>query len=185
MTFIFNRHFMNFISAITLCVFSLPAFADHFPSKPIKIIIPFPAGDPIDIMARMIGPKITEMLGQPVIVENISGGSGQVGLGVLAKAPADGYTIAAGQGGNLTVLPHTFKKVPYNVLKDFTGVSLHMTNYQGIAANINAPFNNLTEMISYAKANPGMLSVATNGDGGYPHLTFEDLRMRADRRAHV
>jgi tripartite-type tricarboxylate transporter receptor subunit TctC len=128
----------------------------------------------------MIGPKITEMLGQPVIVENISGGSGQVGLGVLAKAPADGYTIAAGQGGNLTVLPHTFKKVPYNVLKDFTGVSLHMTNYQGIAANINAPFNNLTEMISYAKANPGMLSVATNGDGGYPHLTFEDLRMRAD-----
>ena len=150
-----------------------------WPSKPIKIIIPFPPGDSIDLTARMIGPKLTEMLGPPVIVENIAGGSGQVGLSVLAKAPPDGHTIGVGQAGNLVVIPHTFKKVPYDVLKSFAPITLTTTNYQAIVAHMDAPFKNLREMIDYAKANPGKLSVATNGEGGYPHLTFEDLRLKA------
>jgi tripartite-type tricarboxylate transporter receptor subunit TctC len=150
-----------------------------WPSKPIKIIIPFPPGDSIDLTARMIGPKLTEMLGQPVIVENIAGGSGQVGLSALAKAPADGHTIGVGQAGNLVVLPHTFKKVPYDGLKSFVPIALTTTNYQAIVANNDAPFKTLREMIDYAKAHPGQMSVATNGEGGYPHLTFEDLRLKA------
>ena len=77
------------------------------------------------------------------------------------------------------VIPHTFKKVPYDPLKNFVAVSLTTTNFQAIVANNDAPFKNLSEMIAYAKANPGKLSVATNGEGGYPHLTFEDLRLKA------
>lgn len=150
-----------------------------WPTKPIKIIIPFPPGDSIDITARMIGPKLTEMWGQPVIVENIAGGSGQVGMAALARATPDGHTIGVGQAGNLVVIPHTFKKVPYDPLKNFVAVSLTTTNFQAIVANHDAPFKNLSEMIAYAKANPGKLSVATNGEGGYPHLTFEDLRLKA------
>ena len=150
-----------------------------WPSKPIKIIIPFPPGDSIDLTARMIGPKLTEMLGQPVIVENIAGGSGQVGLAALARAQPDGHTIGVGQAGNLVVLPHTFKKVPYDGLKSFVPVALTTTNFQAIVAHNDAPFKTLREMIDYAKANPGKLSVATNGEGGYPHLTFEDLRLKA------
>lgn len=150
-----------------------------WPNKPIKIIIPFPPGDSIDITARMIGPKLTELLGQPVIVENIPGGSGQVGMGALARAQPDGHTIGVGQAGNLVVLPHTFKKVPYDPLKSFAPVSLTTTNFQAIVANNDAPFKNLAEMVAYAKANPGKLSVATNGEGGYPHLTFEDMRLKA------
>ena len=119
------------------------------------------------------------MLGQLVIVENIAGGSGQVGLSVLAKAVPDGHTIGVGQAGNLVVIPHTFKKVPYDGLKSFAPISLTTTNYQAIVANIDAPFKTLREMIDYAKLNPGKLSVATNGEGGYPHLTFEDLRSKA------
>ena len=150
-----------------------------WPTKPIKIIIPFPPGDSIDITARMIGPKLTEMWRQPVIVENIAGGSGQVGMAALARATPDGHTIGVGQAGNLVVIPHTFKKVPYDPLKNFVAVSLTTTNFQAIVANHDAPFKNLSEMIAYAKANPGKLSVATNGEGGYPHLTFEDLRLKA------
>ncbi|MEY2657686.1 MAG: hypothetical protein RLZZ395_1428 [Pseudomonadota bacterium] len=158
---------------------SVMAQNPSWPSKPIKIIIPFPPGDSIDMTARIIGPKLTEMLGQPVIVENIAGGSGQVGLSVLAKAPPDGHTIGVGQAGNLVVIPHTFKKVPYDGLKSFAPISLTTTNYQAIVANIDAPFKTLREMIDYAKLNPGKLSVATNGEGGYPHLTFEDMRLKA------
>ena len=158
---------------------SVMAQTPSWPSKPIKIIIPFPPGDSIDMTARIIGPKLTEMLGQPVIVENIAGGSGQVGLSVLAKAPPDGHTIGVGQAGNLVVIPHTFKKVPYDGLRSFAPIALTTTNYQAIVANIDAPFKTLREMIDYAKSNPGKLSVATNGEGGYPHLTFEDMRLKA------
>ncbi len=150
-----------------------------WPNRPIKIIIPFPPGDSIDITARMIGPKLTELLGQPVIVENIPGGSGQVGMGALARAQPDGHTIGVGQAGNLVVLPHTFKKVPYDPLRSFAPISLTTTNFQAIVAHNEAPFKNLAEMVAYAKANPGKLSVATNGEGGYPHLTFEDMRLKA------
>lgn len=127
----------------------------------------------------MIGPKLTELLGQPVIVENIPGGSGQVGMGALARAQPEGHTIGVGQAGNLVVLPHTFKKVPYEPLKSFAPISLTTTNFQAIVAHNDAPFKNLAEMVAYAKANPGKLSVATNGEGGYPHLTFEDMRLKA------
>ncbi|HEY5900154.1 MAG TPA: tripartite tricarboxylate transporter substrate binding protein, partial [Burkholderiales bacterium] len=126
--------------------------------------------------SRLIAPKLTERLGQQVIVENRPGASGMLGLDYVAKSAPDGYTVACVQGGNMVVLPHTSKNIPYNPLKDFLPVAVSTTNYLGIVANVNAPFKTIGEMVAYAKANPGKLTVATNGEGGFPHLAFEHLR---------
>lgn len=149
-----------------------------YPVRPIRIIIPFPPGNTVDIIARLIAPRMTEKLGQPVIVENMPGASGQIGLSAVARAQPDGYTLGGGQGGNLVVAPHTNKSLPYDPLKDFTPIVLSAFNYLAIFASNEAPFKTLQEMVDYAKANPGRLTVATNGEGGFPHLAFEDLRLR-------
>ena len=150
-----------------------------YPIKPIHVIIPYPPGDAADILARLIGPKLTERMGQQVIVENRAGASGQIGLEALKNAPADGYTIGVGQGGNLVVAPHTYKKLPYDPLKDFAPLALLATNYLAVVANPNVPFKTASEMVAWAKANPGKLTVATNGEGGFPHLAFEQLAVMA------
>ena len=157
-------------------LFSALAQAQSYPTKPVRIIIPFPPGNTTDIMSRLIAPKMSERLGQQVIVENRPGASGMLGLDYVAKSPADGYTIACVQGGNMVVLPHTSKSIPYDPLKDFAPIAVSTTNYLAIVGNPNAPFKTIGEMAAYAKANPGKLTVATNGEGGFPHLAFEHLR---------
>jgi tripartite-type tricarboxylate transporter receptor subunit TctC len=164
-----------------LLLFTLAgAQAQPYPSRPVRIIVPFPPGNTTDIMSRLIAPKMSERLGQQVIVENRPGASGMLGLDYVAKSPPDGYTIAAGQGGNMVVLPHTSKNIPYDALKDFAPIAVSTTNYLGIVASQNAPFKSVGEMVAYAKANPGKLTVATNGEGGFPHLAFEHLRTMAN-----
>ena len=155
------------------------ACAQSYPAKPVRVIIPYPPGEAADFIARVISPIMAERLGQQFIVDNRAGASGQIGLELLKNAPADGYTIGVGQGGNLVVAPHTYKKLPYDPLKDFTAVALNATNYLAVVANPNAPFKNAAEMIAWAKANPGKLTLATNGEGGYPHLAFELLASMA------
>ncbi len=163
------------VGVLALGFFAL-AHAQPYPSKPIKLIVPFPPGNTIDIMSRLIAPKMSERMGQQVVVENRPGASGMLGLGMVAKSAPDGYTIGAGQGGTLAVLPHTSKNIPYDALKDFLPIAVSTTNYLGIVANPGAPFKSVGEMVAYAKANPGKLTVATNGEGGFPHLAFEHLR---------
>jgi len=148
----------------------------QYPGKPVRIVIPFPPGNTTDIMTRLIAPKMSERLGQQVIVENRPGASGMLGLEYVAKSPADGYTIACVQGGNMVVLPHTSKSIPYDPLKDFAPIAVSTTNYLAIVADPHAPFKTIGEMVQYAKAHPGRLTVATNGEGGFPHLAFEHLR---------
>jgi tripartite-type tricarboxylate transporter receptor subunit TctC len=170
---------MRFFTALALAfAFSL-ANAQSYPSKPIRIIIPFPPGNTTDIMSRLIAPRMSERLGQQVIVENRPGASGMLGLDYVVKSPADGYTIACVQGGNMVVLPHTSKNIPYDPLRDFVPIAVSTTNYLSIVANPNVPFKTIGEMVGYAKANPGKLTVATNGEGGFPHLAFEHLRTMA------
>jgi tripartite-type tricarboxylate transporter receptor subunit TctC len=159
--------------------FSSFVFSQPYPSKPIRIVIPFPPANTTDIMSRLIAPKMSERLGQQVIVENRPGASGMLGLDQVARSPADGYTIACVQGGNMVVLPHTSRNVPYDPLKDFAPIAVSTTNYLAIVANPEAPFKSVGEMVKYAKANPGRLTVATNGEGGFPHLAFEHLRTMA------
>src|SRR5438105_1990008 len=164
---------------VALAVATGSVCAQPYPSKPIRIIVPFPPGNTTDIMSRLIAPKMTERLGQQVIVENRPGASGMLGLDYVAKSPPDGYIIACVQGGNMVVLPHTSKNIPYDPLRDFLPIAVSTTNYLAIVANPNAPFTTIGEMVAYAKANPGRLTVATNGEGGFPHLAFEHLRTTA------
>jgi len=170
---------MRFFLAFIFSFYLINANSQAYPAKPIRIVIPFPPGNTTDIMSRLIAPKMTERLGQTVIVENRPGASGMLGLDLVAKAPADGYTIACVQGGNMVVLPHTSKNVPYDALRDFAPIAVTTTNYLAIVANPDAPFKSIGEMVAYAKANPGKLTVATNGEGGFPHLAFEHLRTMA------
>ncbi|MBI3371037.1 MAG: tripartite tricarboxylate transporter substrate binding protein [Betaproteobacteria bacterium] len=170
---------MRLFPALFLWFVFSAANAQPYPGRPIRIIIPFPPGNTTDIMSRLIAPKIAERLGQPVLVENRPGASGMLGLDYVAKSPPDGYTVACGQGGNLSVLPHTSKNIPYDALKDFAPIAVSTTNYLGIVANPGEPFKTIGEMVAWAKANPGKLTVATNGEGGFPHLAFEHFRSMA------
>ncbi|MGE5522152.1 MAG: Bug family tripartite tricarboxylate transporter substrate binding protein [Rhodospirillaceae bacterium] len=157
-------------------VAAFPLCAQQFPAKPIRIIIPFPPGDSLDTMSRLIGPKLTERLGQNVVVDNRAGAAGQLGLELAAHAPADGYTLVGGQGGNLAVQPHTYRKLPYDPLRDFAPVALSTTNFLALVVNPNAPYATVKDLIAHAKANPGKVSFASNGEGGFPHMAIEMMR---------
>jgi len=174
---------MKMVTVTIFWVFAALAHAQtassSYPTKPIRLIVPFPPAETMDVMSRLIGPKLGERLGQPVVIENRPGASGMLGLDLVAKSAPDGYTIGAGQGGNMVILPHTSRNIPYSALKDFAPIALSTTNYLAIVGSLNAPFKNIGEMVAYAKANPGQLTVATNGEGGFPHLAFEHLRTMA------
>jgi hypothetical protein len=114
------------------------------------------------------------------VVENKAGASGTIGMDFVAKSKPDGYTIAASQGGNMVVLPHTSKTIPYNPIKDFAPIALSTTNYLVVISNKDVPFKTVGEMIAWAKANPAKLTVGSNGEGGFPHLTFEHLAKAGD-----
>jgi tripartite-type tricarboxylate transporter receptor subunit TctC len=163
------------ILALAVLLLAAAAHAQPYPSKPIRVIVPYPPGDAADILARLIGPRVTERTGQPMVVENRPGASGQIGMALLKDAAADGYTIGVGQGGNLVVAPHTYRTIPYDPLKDFAPIALLATNYLAVIANPDVPFHGAAEMVAWAKANPGKLTLATNGEGGFPHLAFENL----------
>ncbi len=153
--------------------------AQTYPTKPIKMIVPFPPGETADILARLLAPKISEKLGQSIVINNLAGASGIIGMDAIAKAPPDSYTIGIGQVGNLVILPHTKLNLPYNVLKDLTPIAVSGLNYLGVVTTPKAPFKTLPQMIAWAKENPGQLTVGTNGEGGFPHLTFEYLSQTA------
>lgn len=155
---------------------AVPALAgDSFPSRPIKIIVPYTPGDGPDVIARLVGQKISEKLGHPVIVDNKPGASGQIGLEQTAKAAPDGYTLGVGLVTNMALAPATYKSLPYDPVKDLTPVALGAINYLALVARPNAPFKTVPEMIQWAKANPGKMTIGTTSQGGLPHMSFELL----------
>ena len=173
-------HRLFALSVLAIVMAPAPALhAQQYPSKPIRIIIPFPPGDSLDTMSRLISPALLERLGQNIVVDNRAGAAGQLGLDLGAHAPADGYTLVGGQGGNLVVQPHTYKKLPYDPLKDFAPVAISTTNYLVLVTGLNVPFKSVKELIDYGKANPGKLSFASNGEGGFVHMAIEMLRTQA------
>lgn len=155
------------------------AQSESYPSKPVRVIVPFPPGNTMDIMTRLIAPKLAERLGHNVIVDNRAGASGQLGLELATRAAPDGYTLVGGQGGNLVVMPHTYKKIPYDPIKDFVPIALGTTNFLALVIHPTVPFKSVKDLVAYARANPGKLSFASNGEGGFPHMTKEMLRVQA------
>jgi len=166
------------VFAVVLAIVPL-LHAQQYPSKAIRIIVPFPPGDSLDTMSRLIAPTLLERLGQNVVVDNRAGAAGQLGLELGAHAPADGYTLVGGQGGNLVVQPHTYKKLPYDPLKDFAPVAISTTNFLALVINPSLPYKTLKDLIAYGKANSGKLTIGSNGEGGFPHMAIEMLRVQA------
>ncbi len=149
--------------------------ADAYPSKPIKLIVPFPPGGPTDIMGRVAGKIIGDKLKQTVVIENRPGAGGNLGTDVIAKSPADGYTIGVGVISSLAISPSLGPKLPFNVKTDFTPISMVGIAKGAIVAHPSAPFNDLKGLIAYAKANPGKLAYGSSGIGTANHLAGEYL----------
>jgi tripartite-type tricarboxylate transporter receptor subunit TctC len=151
------------------------AFAQDWPGKPIRLIVPYPPGGFTDVTARLIGQKLGERLGQTVVVDNKSGANGTLGVDALAKAPADGYTLAvviAAHAANTTL----YAKLPYDPHKDLAAVSLIGISPLVAAVNNDAPFKTVPELVAYAKKNPGKVSFGSSGNGSAAHLTTELLK---------
>jgi tripartite-type tricarboxylate transporter receptor subunit TctC len=158
----------------TLAMAAAPAMAQTkvpgYPSKTIRIVVPFPAGGTSDVLARLIGQKMSENLGQPVIIDNRAGNAGNVGADHVAKSAADGYTLLLMDVGNLTISP-ALHKLPFDVQKDFTPVAMVGYSPHLLVVSSKVPANNIGELVRYAKANPNKLSyAAAAGMGSATHL---------------
>lgn len=162
-------------TAIVGLTLSGTGVAQTFPSKPIRIIVPFTAGDLADTIARMLVPKMSEELGQPVVVENRPGASGQLGLQTALQAEADGHTLILGQMGGMAVAPN-INRQPFKIREEFVAVAPAYANYMLLVAHPEVQGNTVKELVAFSKANPGKLTLATNGVGGFPHLAMELLK---------
>ncbi len=149
-----------------------------YPNKPIKMVIAFAPGGPVDLTVRPVGQKLGEVLGQPVIMDYKVGGTATIGTDYVAKSPADGYTLLIAASPH-TINPSTQKSLPYDTLRDFTGVSPIGRSDIVLVSNPKLPVNNVQELIALAKAKPGKLNFASSGTGGPLHLGGELLKMVA------
>lgn len=163
------------IACLALAVTALApaAQAQTYPSKPIRMIVPYPAGGPTDVLARLIGQKLGESVGQNVIVENKPGAGAITGTDAVAKAAPDGYTIGFSTIGPLAVNPTLFPNVPYDPLKDFAPLMLVARSYSMLATHPSVPAQNLRELVALIKASPGKYSYASGGIGTTQHLSGE------------
>jgi tripartite-type tricarboxylate transporter receptor subunit TctC len=162
-------------AAVTAAPFALAQGA--YPNKPVKIVVAFTAGGPTDVVARLIAQKLSDKWGQPVVVENRAGAAGLLGSELVAKAPADGYTLLMATAGNLTVNQHLYRNMRFDPVKDFTPIAQTAAVDFVLVSQPNASFRNVKELIAAAKARPEAISTATSGNGGAPHLAaalFED-----------
>ena len=157
----------------------LSAAAQSWPTKPIKIVVNFPPGGAADQIARAIGVPLGEALGQPVVVENRGGANGNLGGDMVAKSPADGYTLLMSSGGMVSVNPHIYARMPFDPAKDLVPVASAARVLVFLVAKPNFPANNIQEFLAYVKANPGRLSYGSAGNGSSPHLAGEMMKSQA------
>ncbi len=166
------------LTVLTLSLLPVAAAAQDFPSKPIKLIVPFPAGGPNDIIARIVGQRISELTKQPVVIDNRGGAGGALGTDAVAKAAPDGYTIGIVNCGALAI-NQSMENVPYETLKDLAPVTLVVTVPEMLVVASNVPAKNMSELVALAKAQPGKLNFASTGPGSLPHLAGELLKLTA------
>jgi len=170
---------MRFVLAIAFALLPLVATAQPYPSKPVRIIVNFPAGGVADIYARIIGAKLQDAWGQPVVVENRTGGGGNIGADAVAKSAPDGYTLNMSAIGPHAVNVTLFSKMPYDPVKDFAAVALVLEAEGLLVVHPTVPASNIAELIAYARANPGKLTFASAGPGTASHLAGELFKTMA------
>ena len=178
--------------AITLAVVivgsaaATTAWAQAYPTKPVKLVVPFPPGGSLDITGRLLAQKLTETWGQPVVVENKPGAGGNIGADLVAKSPPDGYTILLGALSTHAVNPNLYAKMPYDAVKDFAPITLIAITPNVLVVNAASPVNNVREFIAYAKANPGKLAFGSGSNGSAGHLAGELFKVETGSDAvHV
>jgi tripartite-type tricarboxylate transporter receptor subunit TctC len=171
----FRPRFLVALFAALLCHGALA----QYPSRPIRLLVPFPPGGGPDIVGRILAPKLSDALGQPVVVENRVGGNGNVAGEAVARSPADGHTLLLGNDSLFVINPHLYAKMPFDPLKDLAPVASLVSNGFFMAVNPSVPAQTFQEFIEYARhANPP-LQYASGGNGSQHHLTMERLKARA------
>jgi tripartite-type tricarboxylate transporter receptor subunit TctC len=170
-------------AAVVACALVLAATPVHdaaaqaFPSKPVKLVIPFPPGGSLDNIGRLIAQKLSEAWGQQVLIENKPGAGGNIGADAVAKSPADGYTVVMGALSTHAVNPNLYAKMPYDAAKDFAPISLVAITPNVLIVNAAMPVTSVKEMIAYAKANPGRTNFGSGSNGSAGHLAGELFKL--------
>ncbi|HVL45092.1 MAG TPA: tripartite tricarboxylate transporter substrate binding protein, partial [Acidovorax sp.] len=170
-----RTHFLRAALGAAMLAVAAGSFAQAYPAKPVRMVIPFPPGGTLDTVGRQLAQRLGEQMGQSFIVENKPGGNGVIGGDVVAKAPADGYTLLF-NASTFTTAPMTMKSVPYGVVKDFTPVALVAKAPLSVAINKNLPVTDIKSLMAYAKANPGKMTFAVGSIGSAGHLSTELLK---------
>lgn len=164
---------ISFFAALVLLAGHAGAQAQNYPTKPIRMVVGFPPGGGTDVVARIIAPKLSENLGQPVVIDNRPGATGTVAAGMVAKSPPDGYVVMMGHVSVNAIAPSLFAKLPYDVEKDFAPVTLTASVPHFVVVHPSLPVSSIKELIAFAKAQPGKLSFPSAGNGSTPHLAGE------------
>jgi tripartite-type tricarboxylate transporter receptor subunit TctC len=158
---------------LAILVGPAPAHAQAFPNKPVRLVVPFPPGGPLDTVGRALAQKLTEAWGQSVIVDNRPGAGGNIGADLVAKAAPDGYTVVMGALSTHAVNPSLYAKMPYDAIKDFAPITLVAITPNVLVVNPSLPVNSVRELVAYAKANPGKLAFGSGSNGSAGHLAGE------------
>ena len=170
--------FLRLLGAGLFALAAMTASA-QYPSRPVRIIVPIPAGGAPDVVARVVGQKLSELLGQPVAVENHAGSNGNIAGDLVAKAPPDGYTLLLGQDSLITINPHLYATMPFDALKDLAPVATVAANQFVLSVNPSLPVKSFQEFIDYARRAQPPLAYASGGNGSQHHLSMEMLKARA------
>ena len=172
---------MAFTRWLVLMAALLPALAaaQSWPTKPLRMIVPFPAGGPADIFGRGLAQGMAQELGQPVLVENVSGVGGVLGVDRALKSAPDGYTLGFNSGSTLSIAPYSLARLPYDVKRDVALITLVVRVPEVLAVHPSLPAQNLQELISYAKSHPGRINFGSAGGGSITHLAGELLKSEA------
>ena len=170
---------MKLLSIVLLAVLLPAASAQAWPVKPVRIIVAYPPGGGIDVLARQLADKLTPAWGQPVVVENKPGANTIVATDAVAKSAADGHTILMTTDATFSINPHLYARLPYDAQRDFTPVTMLVLLHQLLVAHPSLPANTLDELIKLARAKPGSINYASYGSGSQPHLAGEMLKNKA------
>ena len=174
---------MRFLKQILLLLLAATApalaLAQAYPSKPVRLIIPFPAGGPADIFGRFLAQGMSTQLGQPVVIENVSGVGGILGVERAARSAPDGYTLVLNSSSSVSIAPFSMAKMPYDPFKDLSLITTVVRVPEVLAVHPSLPVNTLAELVAYAKANPGKVNFGSAGSGTITHLAGELLKVEA------